>query len=77
MNTEKMTERQTALYELLKENFDGKDIFAEDVAEMPNTHSVASIRATLSSLEKRGLLSKEKAPRGEKMLTKYTLVKAE
>lgn len=69
----KLTEKQTNILAILKEDFNGS-AFAEDVVEKTEGLSIQSVRAILSSLAPKGLVSKNKEARGEKMLTKYTVI---
>ena len=72
----KLTDKQEKILNILKEDFDGT-AFAEDVFEKTEGLTISSIRATLSSLATKNLVSKKKEARGEKMLTKYTVIVAE
>ena len=69
----KLTDKQEKILAILKEEFNGS-AFAEDVVEKTEGLTIQSVRATLSSLAQKGLVSKSKEARGEKMLTKYTVV---
>ena len=69
---EKLTEKQANILAILKEEFEGS-AFAEDVIEKLQGVTIQSARATLSSLASKGLLTKTKEARGEKVLTKYTV----
>ena len=69
----KLTEKQSKILGILKEDFDGS-AFAEDVVTKTEGLSIQSVRATLSSLAPKGFVSKAKEARGEKMLTKYTVI---
>lgn len=69
---EKLTEKQANILAILKEEFEGS-AFAEDVIEKLEGVTIQSARATLSSLASKGLLTKTKEARGEKVLTKYTV----
>lgn len=69
----KLTEKQSNILNILKEDFNGS-AFAEDVVEKTEGLTIQSVRATLSSLAPKGLVSKNKEARGEKMLTKYTVI---
>lgn len=71
----KLTNKQESILNILKENFNGS-AFAEDVMEKTQGLSIQSIRATLSSLASKQLVSKNKEARGEKILTKYTVKNA-
>ena len=57
---------------ILKDEFEGT-AFAEDVLTKVEGLSIQSVRATLSSLATKNLVSKTKEARGDKMLTKYTV----
>lgn len=72
----KLTDKQEKILNILKEDFDGT-AFAEDVVEKTEGLTISSVRATLSSLATKNLVSKKKEARGEKMLTKYTVIVAE
>lgn len=69
----KLTEKQTSILNILKEEFNGS-AFAEDVLTKTEGLTIQSVRATLSSLAPKGLVSKSKEAHGEKMLTKYTVI---
>ena len=69
----KITEKQENILNILKENF-ANGAFAEEVAEKAENSSVASVRATLSSLATKGLASKEKAEFNGKMKTKFKAI---
>ena len=69
----KITEKQE---NILKENF-ANGAFAEEVAEKTENLSVASVRATLSSLAAKGLASKEKAEFNGKIKTKFKAIAKE
>lgn len=69
----KLTDKQEKILNILKEEFNGT-AFAEDVIEKTEGLTIQSVRATLSSLATKNLVSKNKEARGEKMLTKYTVV---
>ena len=66
----------TKILNILKEDFNGT-AFAEDVVTKTEGLTIQSVRATLSSLATKNLVSKNKEARGEKMLTKYTVIVAE
>lgn len=69
----KLTEKQENILAILKENFaDGA--FAEEVVEKVEGATVASVRATLSSLATKGLCTKTKAVYEGKEKTKFTAV---
>lgn len=73
----KLTEKQASILNILKEEFNGS-AFAEDVLTKTEGLTIQSVRATLSSLASKELVSKSKEAREDKMLTKYTvIVKAE
>ena len=72
----KLTDKQEKILNILKEDFAGS-AFAEDIVEKMEGITVQSVRATLSSLAPKGLVSKAKEARGEKMLTKYTVTACE
>lgn len=69
----KLTEKQSSILNILKEEFNGS-AFAEDVLTKTEGLTIQSVRATLSSLAPKGLVSKSKEAHGEKMLTKYTVI---
>lgn len=69
----KLTDKQEKILNILKEEFNGS-AFAEDVVGKTEGLTVYSVRATLSSLATKNLVSKNKEARGDKMLTKYTVV---
>ncbi len=69
----KLTDKQEKILNILKEEFNGT-AFAEDVVTKTEGLTIQSVRATLSSLATKNLVSKNKEARGEKMLTKYTVV---
>lgn len=72
----KLTDKQESILNILKNDFNGS-AFAEDIVEKTQGLTIQSVRATLSSLAPKGLVSKKKEARGDKMLTKYTVVNAE
>lgn len=72
----KLTDKQEKILNILKEEFNGT-AFAEDVIEKTEGLTIQSVRATLSSLATKNLVSKNKEARGDKMLTKYTVIVAE
>jgi Fe2+ or Zn2+ uptake regulation protein len=72
----KLTDKQEKILAILKEDFNGS-AFAEDVLEKTEGLTIQSVRATLSSLATKGLASKTKEARGDKVLTKYTVINAE
>ena len=72
----KLTEKQEKILEILKKDFNGS-AFAEDVVEKIEGITIQSVRATLSSLAPKGLVSKTKEARGDKVYTKYTVINAE
>lgn len=69
----KLTEKQASILNILKEDFNGS-AFAEDVLTKTEGLTIQSVRATLSSLASKELVSKSKEARGEKMLTKFTVI---
>ena len=69
----KLTEKQTGILNILKEEFKGS-AFAEDVVKKTEGLTIQSVRATLSSLATKELVSKSKEAYGDKMLTKYTVI---
>lgn len=68
----KLTDKQEMILNILKDEFEGT-AFAEDVLTKVEGLSIQSVRATLSSLATKNLVSKTKEARGDKMLTKYTV----
>ena len=68
----KLTEKQESILEILKENF-AEGAFAEEVVAKTDGLSVASVRATLSSLATKGLLTKTKDIYEGKEKTKFTV----
>jgi Fe2+ or Zn2+ uptake regulation protein len=72
----KLTDKQEMILNILKDECEGS-AFAEDVLEKTEGLSIQSVRATLSSLATKGLATKTKEVRGDKILTKYTAVNAE
>lgn len=69
----KLTEKQEKILNILKTDF-VKGAFAEEVLEKTEGLTIASVRATLSSLATKGLASKTKAEFNGKMLTKFTAI---
>lgn len=69
----KLTEKQESVLAILKENF-VEGAFAEEVVEKIEGSTVASVRATLTSLATKGLCSKKKDIYEGKEKTKYTPV---
>lgn len=69
----KLTEKQASILNILKEEFSGS-AFAEDVLTKTEGLTIQSVRATLSSLASKELVSKSKEAREDKMLTKYTVI---
>ena len=67
----KLTEKQESVLAILKENF-AEGAFAEEVVEKIEGSTVASVRATLTSLATKGLCSKKKDIFEGKEKTKYT-----
>jgi Fe2+ or Zn2+ uptake regulation protein len=74
MNEVKLTANQEAILAILKENFVEEGAFACDVLEKVEGKTFNAVNATLASLAGKGLVTKTKAVKGDKMLTKYTLV---
>lgn len=69
----KLTEKQETILNIVKEKFaDGA--FAEQVVTEVEGLTLASVRATLSSLATKGLLGKEKAEFEGKIKTKFTVI---
>lgn len=69
----KLTDKQTKILDILKTEFvDGA--FAEEVITKTEGLTIASVRATLSSLATKGLASKTKAEFDGKMKTKFTAI---
>ena len=68
----KLTDKQEMILNILKDEFEGT-AFAEDVLTKTEGLSIQSVRATLSSLATKELVSKSKEVRGDKILTKYTV----
>ena len=68
----KLTDKQEMILNILKDEFEGT-AFAEDVLTKVEGLSIQSVRATLSSLATKELVSKSKEVRGDKILTKYTV----
>lgn len=69
----KLTDKQENILNLMKEKFaDGA--FAEQVITETKDLTIASVRATLSSLATKGLLGKTKAEFEGKIKTKFTVV---
>ena len=74
MNKEvKLTANQEAILKVLGENF-AEGAFAAEVLEKVEGKTFNAVNATLASLAGKGLVTKTKAVKGDKMLTKYTLV---
>ena len=69
----KLTEKQASILNILKEEFNGS-AFAEDVLTKTEGLTIQSVRATLSSLAPKGLVSKSKEAHGDEMLTKFTVI---
>lgn len=69
----KLTEKQESILAVLRENF-AEGAFAEEVVEKIEGSTVASVRATLTSLATKGLCSKKKDIYEGKEKTKYTPV---
>lgn len=73
MENVKLSANQEAILKILKENFaDGA--FAADVLEKVEGKTFNSVNATLASLAAKNLVSKKKEAKGEKVLTKYTVI---
>lgn len=70
MENVKLTANQEAILKIVREDF-AEGAFAADVLEKVEGKTFNAINATLASLATKGLVSKTKAVRGEKMLTKY------
>lgn len=73
MKEVKLTANQEAILKVLGENFE-EGAFAVDVLEKVEGKTFNAVNATLASLAGKGLVSKTKAVKGDKMLTKYTLI---
>ncbi len=67
----KLTEKQENILNILKDNF-AEGAFAEEVITKTEGLTIASVRATLSSLATKGLATKEKAEFDGKMKTRFT-----
>ena len=74
MKKVKLTANQEAILKVLGENFAEEGAFAADVLEKVEGKTINSVNATLASLAGQGLVSKTKAVKGDKMLTKYALI---
>lgn len=74
MKEVKLTTNQEAILKVLGENFAEEGAFAVDVLEKVEGKTFNAVNATLASLAGKGLVSKTKAVKGDKMLTKYTLI---
>ena len=73
MENVKLSANQEAILKILKEDFaDGA--FAADVLEKVEGKTFNSVNATLASLATKNLVSKKKEAKGEKVLTKYTVI---
>lgn len=68
---DKLTENQEKVLNLMKEKYPN-GAFADEMAEGDGL-VVASVRATLTSLEKKGLLNKEDAEYQGKVKKRYTV----
>lgn len=68
---DKLTENQEKVLNLMKEKYPN-GAFADEIAEGDGL-VVASVRATLTSLEKKGLLNKEDAEYQGKVKKRYTV----
>lgn len=73
MENVKLTANQEAILKVLGENFE-EGAFACEVLEKVEGKTFNAVNATLASLASKGLVSKAKAVKGDKMLTKYTLI---
>lgn len=73
MKEVKLTANQEAILKILGENF-AEGAFAADVLEKVEGKTINAVNATLASLAGKGLVSKTKAVKGDKMLTKYALI---
>ena len=69
----KLTEKQERILNIMKEKFTDGGFADEVVRETPDLN-VASVRATLTSLATKGLLSKEKDIYEGKEKTKYSVI---
>ena len=69
----KLTETPASILNILKEELNGS-AFAEAVLTKTEGLTIQSVRATLSSLATKELVSKSKEAYGDKMLTKYTVI---
>lgn len=72
----KLTEKQETILNIVKEKF-AEGCFAEEVLPETEGLTIQSVRATLSSLATKGLLSKDKAEYEGKIKTKFTIKSAE
>lgn len=70
----KLTEKQEKILNILKTDF-AEGAFAEEVLTKTKDLTIASVRATLSSLATKGLASKVKGEFNGKILTKFTAIK--
>lgn len=66
-----LTANQTKILDIMKEKYPN-GAFADEIAESEGL-GVASVRATLTSLEKKGLLNKEDAEYQGKIKKRYTV----
>lgn len=72
----KLTDKQSKILEILKTDFaDGA--VAEELIAKTSGLTIASVRATLSSLATKGLASKEKVEFDGKIKTKFTAIVSE
>lgn len=69
----KLTDKQSKILEILKTDF-AEGAFAEEVIGKTEGLTIASVRATLSSLATKGLASKTKAEFDGKIKTKFTAI---
>lgn len=65
-----LTEKQEKILNIMKKDF-AKGAFAEEVIEKTEGLTIASVRATLSSLATKGLATKEKAEFDGKIKTRF------
>lgn len=72
----KLTEKQENILNILKEDF-AEGAFAEEVITKTSGLSIQSVRATLSSLATKGLVSKSKDIFEDKEKTKFTPIQTQ
>lgn len=72
----KLTEKQENILNILREDF-AEGGFAEEVIEKVEGLSIQSVRATLSSLATKGLVSKSKGIFQDKEKTRFTPVQTQ